>query len=211
MESDLALLTQISVIILVILITTTVFALRINSEEVSGESDETITNDFDLPTGRDIFDKTTSYGHIIFPILLTSILVIIISELKKGKDENLELNYLMEEENKSSELQKKEDISSDFENIRNELMGGEGVRIAIINSYKNMMNIFEKRGIKFEPSMTSREFMNYAMTNFDVSDEIISDITNLFEEARYSSHELDELYREQALNDLKKLEEELKR
>ena len=169
-----------------------------------------MSGDLDLPTGKNIFDKTTSYGHIIFPIILLSITLLIVYEWRGGNKGNIDLETTFEEEVKKDQQLEKENISSDFEDIRSKLIGRTDVRDAIIKAYKNMTNIFEKEGIGFEPSMTSREFMNYAMKYLDVSDETISDITNLFEEARYSSHELDEAYRDQALKDLKKLEEELK-
>lgn len=209
-ESDMALLTQISVVILVVLVSTTIFAIRLDDDNSTTEAEDSIYRDFDIPTGKDIFDKTRSYGNIILPIILISISLLIITELRRSSKGEIDVDEFFEIDEEEKKIRSKDDISSEFENIRNELKADKGVRNAIIKAYKNMMNIFEKEGIKFDPSMTSREFMNYAMTNFDVSDETISDITNLFEEARYSSHELDEPYREQAFKDLKKLEEELK-
>ncbi|MFP4051869.1 MAG: DUF4129 domain-containing protein, partial [Thermoplasmata archaeon] len=153
---------------------------------------------------------TSSHGNIIFPIILIGITLLIITEFKRRDEDEIELDEIVEMEDENISHRKTENISSEFKSIRNELKEIKGVRKAIINAYKNMMNIFKRKGIKFEESMTSREFMNYAMKNFDVSDEIISDITNLFEEARYSSHELDEFYRDQAFKDLEKLEEELR-
>ncbi|MFP4052065.1 MAG: DUF4129 domain-containing protein [Thermoplasmata archaeon] len=209
-ESDLVLLTQISVVILAILITTTVFAFNMDQTENEGGKTGTISSDIDIPSGEDIFKKTSSHGNIIFPIILIGITLILITEFKTKDEEDINLDEIVDMEDENFDHQKKENISSEFKSIRNELREIKGVRKAIINAYKNMMNIFKKKGIKFEESMTSREFMNYAMKNFDVSDEIISEITNLFEEARYSSHELDELYRDQAVKDLEKLEEELR-
>ena len=210
-ESDFTLLTQITVVILVVLISTTVFTLRLNDEDDNTAETDSIYKDFNIPTGKNIFDKTSSYGNIIFPIILLSISLLIITELRRGGKEEVKVDEFLNVDEEDKETRSTDNISSEFENIRDELKESKDVRKAIINVYKNMMKIFEKEGIKFEPSMTSREFMNYAMTNFDVSDETISDITNLFEEARYSSHELDEPYREQAFKDLKKLEAELKR
>ncbi|MFW6197178.1 MAG: DUF4129 domain-containing protein, partial [Thermoplasmatota archaeon] len=209
-ESDLVLLTQISVVILAILITTTVFAFDMDQTENEGGKTGTISSDIDIPSGEDIFKKTNSHGNIIFPVILIGITLILITEFKTKDEEDINLDGIVDMEDENFDHQKKENISSEFKSIRNELREIKGVRKAIINAYKNMMNIFKKKGIKFEESMTSREFMNYAMKNFDVSDEIISEITNLFEEARYSSHELDELYRDQAVKDLEKLEEELR-
>lgn len=209
-ESDLVLLTQFSVVILAILITTTVFAFNMNQTENDGGKTGTISSDIDIPRGEDIFKKTSSHGNIIFPIILIGITLLIITEFKRRDEDEIEFDEIIDIKDESNSHREKERISSEFQSIRNELKESKGVRKAIINAYKNMMNIFKREGIQFADSMTSREFMNYAMKNFDVSDEIISDITNLFEEARYSSHELDEFYRNQAFKDLEKLEEELR-
>lgn len=63
----------------------------------------------------------------------------------------------------------------------------------------------EDKGLKDNDSMTPREFRRIAGNRLKIAESTIYNMTKLFEEARYSVHELGGEDRERALKDLKAL------
>ncbi len=90
------------------------------------------------------------------------------------------------------------------------LSDGEDVRSTIINCYREMSQILEESGAKNDKFLTPREFKDESIENISAPRNIISEITYLFEEARYSPHKLGEDKRKRALRQLKRLKEGMK-
>ncbi len=100
-------------------------------------------------------------------------------------------------------------LSSTLSRAISDIGKGKDVREAIIEYYNEMTRLLEERGAKIEDSMTPREFKEEIIKEIPSAKDFISSITFLFEEARYSPHELKEKDREEVLNQLKALEDEL--
>ena len=83
-----------------------------------------------------------------------------------------------------------------------DLREGMDVRKAIIYCYLQMEAVVEQKG-KFDgQNMTPREFKNEVGEIFGVGGEPLEDLVRLFEEARYSTHQLTEDDREEAIGAL---------
>ncbi len=103
-----------------------------------------------------------------------------------------------------------EDLTSTVDRAITYLHKGQDVRSTIIDCYREMCRVLEQSGESNDEFMTPREFEKAVSENVPAMKEIISEITHLFEEARYSPHELTEEKREKALTYLENLKRGLK-
>lgn len=115
--------------------------------------------------------------------------------------------------NKNVTIKKDEDIqeqfSSTIDQTVEDLYSGKDVRSTIIRAYQKMCRTLEDSGVSQDDDMTPREFKNQVMGRLDVSKEAISDMTTVFEEARYSRHQMGDSDRKRALDNLERLRGEI--
>lgn len=79
----------------------------------------------------------------------------------------------------------------------------------ILQCYKRMCEILSKAGLEAAPEETAREFAESISAKFHIGEEAVTGLTFLFEEARYSNHEITEDKRIMALNHLGLLQQAL--
>lgn len=105
----------------------------------------------------------------------------------------------------------KEEVSKIIRRTMEELWGGNDPRSSIIRCYGDMCSLLEKKGngLVDAPTFTPREFLEEAEGRLPVSMERLEELTFLFEEARYSPHELSSDMVERAKIALEKIQEEL--
>ncbi len=103
----------------------------------------------------------------------------------------------------------KEVVAETIDRTLEDLYEGKDVRSSIMRCYAEMIDKLEEKGISEEDSFTPREFRAQAIKQLDVSQESVYKITSIFEEARYSNHELGEKEKETAIENLEKLKKEL--
>ncbi len=152
--------------------------------------------------GREVFGPLNQSSDL--PILVILILSIIALLIWARTHQWMEARG---QEDTKEEIE--EDISSTVDTAIKDLHTGKDVRSSIMRCYQKMCNILEESGISNEKSMTPREFRTHADEKLGVSTSRIDDLTDLFEEARYSSHSLSERDRDRALNNLKALKKGL--
>ncbi|MEF8832651.1 MAG: DUF4129 domain-containing protein [Candidatus Thermoplasmatota archaeon] len=116
------------------------------------------------------------------------------------------LTDYFEEEEESIESE----ISSTVESAISEIYEGKDIESTIMKCYEHMCLILEEQGVSDEEYLTTREFEKVANDTLDVPTSNISRIREIFELARYSSHELREKDKDEVIKDLKALKEELK-
>jgi len=85
---------------------------------------------------------------------------------------------------------------------------GKDVRGAILAAYKEMENLMRSRGVEDKDYYTPREFREFALGTLNISQEPLDTLTNLFEIARYSKHEMNETHRKMALSALEEIRNE---
>ncbi len=85
---------------------------------------------------------------------------------------------------------------------------GKDVRGAILSAYKEMENLMRSRGVEDKDYYTPREFREFAIKTLHISSKPVDTLTNLFEIARYSSHDMNETHRKLALKALEEIRNE---
>jgi len=100
-------------------------------------------------------------------------------------------------------------LTSTLDKAITEIDKGSDVRSTVINSYNEMTRVLEERGAENHEFMTPREFKEGISKKIPAAENFVSNITFLFEEARYSPHELEEKDREVVIHQLEELKEEL--
>ncbi len=88
---------------------------------------------------------------------------------------------------------------------------GKDVRGAILAAYKEMEKLMRARGVEDKSYYTPREFREFALKTLKISPKPVDTLTNLFEIARYSSHDMNENHRKLALNALEEIRNETSR
>lgn len=115
----------------------------------------------------------------------------------------------MRRRNRIREIEK-EEVSEIVRRTMEELWTGNDPRSSIIRCYGDMCSLLEKRpAIDDSPALTPREFLEEAEERIPVSKEGLEELTFLFEEARYSPHELSEEMVERAKTALESIQKEL--
>lgn len=183
----------------------------------------TILFDF-LPDIRIPFDITSSLpspyldiGFILL-LLLFGIFFTVYIYLKvheRRMDTAIDGNHISRIDGYISSKEKVEEkaiedsLSSTLDKAITEIGKGSDVRITIINSYHEMTKILEEKGAENDDYMTPREFKDQIIREIPDAENFVSNITFLFEEARYSPHELKEKDRKEVIRHLEELREEL--
>jgi uncharacterized protein YneF (UPF0154 family) len=85
---------------------------------------------------------------------------------------------------------------------------GKDVRGAILAAYKEMEKLMKSRGVEDKKYYTPREFREFALQTLRISPKPVDTLTNLFEIARYSTHEMNEEHRRMALKALEDIRNE---
>jgi len=98
-----------------------------------------------------------------------------------------------------------DDIERNIKGERRSLM----IRAAIIKTYKNTLNIMERYNFLKPRSHTPREFALAFERALPEGGKYLNDMTDVFEEARYSDHMMKERHRKKALRCFKRLYKEL--
>ncbi|MEF8831904.1 MAG: DUF4129 domain-containing protein [Candidatus Thermoplasmatota archaeon] len=176
-----------------------------------------IRGDFKLPPSPKFpsLHFLPDLGFLLLILLSGSILIYgLYLKMFSSEEENQEKHSLeplnevkMDREMYEEEME--ESLSSTLNKAIDDLHEGEAVRSTIIRCYREMSRILEVSGAKNDDFKTPREFKDEAVKKIPVQEKIISNITYLFEEARYSPHTLGEDKRDRALQHLKKLKEGL--
>lgn len=86
-----------------------------------------------------------------------------------------------------------------------ELELGSDVRSTILLCFHRFCSLLGTRGIRAQDPLTPRELEGLAIRELHVSRDATSDLTSLFEEARYSDHSLQEDHRRRALSSLDRI------
>ncbi|MDO9537587.1 MAG: DUF4129 domain-containing protein [Thermoplasmata archaeon] len=70
------------------------------------------------------------------------------------------------------------------------IAGGSDTRATVIRCYTDMCKVMSKYGVKEEEYLTPREFQKLATANLPIPEEQMRSLVDIFEEARYSQHNL---------------------
>lgn len=140
-------------------------------------------------------------GTLILTILSSTIVgILVFTNLK---------SYFTSDKTEELEKDFEVDMSSTVEEAIRGLYKGKDVNSTIIRCYQNMCYILEESGVSNDAFITPRELQKKTVSELNVSEGAISDLTKLFEKGRYSIHAMDEDDRKRAIKDLKRLKKEI--
>ncbi|MFO7791738.1 MAG: DUF4129 domain-containing protein [Candidatus Saliniplasma sp.] len=140
-------------------------------------------------------------GIFILVLLFSSVLFIL--AVVKVKD------YLSTEDREVVYDDFEDDLSSTVDEAIKSLYKGKDVHSTVIRCYQNMCDILEDQGVSNDACITPRELQLKTIAELEISEESISNLTNLFEKGRYSVHKMDGTDRNKALKNLRKLKEQI--
>jgi len=90
-----------------------------------------------------------------------------------------------------------------------DLEAGRDFRTAVLECYRTMCSILAIRGVSRQDVLTPREIEFQALSELGLSRTSIEDLTSLFEEARYSDHQIGRNDRDRAVECLTAIRNEL--
>ena len=90
-----------------------------------------------------------------------------------------------------------------------DLEAGTDFRTAVMACYQRMCSLIAARGVARQEALTAREIEGLALAELGLSQGSVDDLTNLFEEARYSMHEIGAMQRDRAMDCLTAIRREL--
>ncbi len=142
------------------------------------------------------------YGLFVSAAILTLSFVILLGGLSlalKTREVNPD----------DSELEMKMNAAEVVRQAITGLRAARAYHETILQCYKLMCKVLSSAGIDVEPAETAREFAESISVRLELGKDAVRGLTFLFEEARYSDHEITEEKRIMALNHLKSLEQTL--
>ena len=90
-----------------------------------------------------------------------------------------------------------------------DLESGTDFRTAVMACYQRMCSLIAARGVARQDVLTAREIEGLALAELGLSREGVDGLTDLFEEARYSTHEIGLAQRDRAIECLTSIRREL--
>lgn len=101
------------------------------------------------------------------------------------------------------------ELSDEIELALDDLRAEGDIRRAIIAAYARMERVLERSGLRRRPSETPFEYLRRMLGDLRVPAEAAQSLTSLFEEAKFSRHELREDARERAVEALERVRDDL--
>jgi hypothetical protein len=102
-----------------------------------------------------------------------------------------------------------DELSDEIGLALDDLRSESDIRRAVIAAYARMEKVLARSGLRRKPSETAMEFLRRVLGDLRVSAPAAQELTQLFEEAKFSSHPLDEHARTRAIAALETIRSEL--
>lgn len=134
-------------------------------------------------------------------VLLAAAAVPVVREARRRKAKRIPLDW--EPPTLADELS--DEIGLALDDLRSE----SDIRRAVIAAYARMEKVLARRGLARRASETAIEFLRRVLGDLSVSAPAAAELTQLFEEAKFSSHELAESARSRAIGALETIRSEL--
>lgn len=111
---------------------------------------------------------------------------------------------------RSERLVSRGEVKAIIDDAVDSLESGDDPRSVVYRSYLRMCNLLEKKGLVDISYMTPGEFATVAVREFHLPRSQVVELTRLFEEARYSDHDVGEGMKERSIRCLGAVSEALK-
>jgi hypothetical protein len=140
------------------------------------------------------------YTIVVFGAIILVSFSLLLGALRKAYVENRDL---------PTDLRLKESALDIIKGTRSKLEARQKYTEAIFECYRQMCEILSEKGHNIQPAQTPREFAQNVSRKLDLKADSVKGLTFLFEEARYSNHNIGDEKRGMALNYLRSLEHAL--
>jgi len=111
---------------------------------------------------------------------------------------------------KEWQMSSHEEVALALDESLDDLRSEPDVRRAIIAAYARMERALAVAGLPRRPSEAPFEYLSRALQSLDASADAVTRLTDLFEWAKFSHHEPDEAMRDQAIDALATVRDELR-
>ena len=103
-----------------------------------------------------------------------------------------------------------EDLAATMSDAIDDLEAEPDARRAVIAAYARMEGVFARHGLRRTPSETPMEYLRRILLGLTARADAVSDLTTLFEQAKFSSHEIDGSMKQDAIGALREIRDDLR-
>jgi hypothetical protein len=104
-----------------------------------------------------------------------------------------------------------EDLADAVDTTIEDLRRERDARRAVIAAYANMERVLASHGLERRRAETPLEYLARILRGLEVREHAVRSLTQLFEYAKFSAHEIDAAMKEQAIGALEKIRDDLRR
>jgi hypothetical protein len=102
-----------------------------------------------------------------------------------------------------------EDLAREMSDAIDDLEAEPDARRAVIAAYARMEGVLARHGLKRRPSETPLEYLRRILLGLTARADAVSRLTNLFEQAKFSLHEIDGSMKRDAIGALREIRDDL--
>ena len=103
-----------------------------------------------------------------------------------------------------------EELAAALDDALDDLRGEADARRAVIAAYARLERILASSGIARRPAETSDEYLARVLRDLTLGSNAITRLTSLFTQAKFSQHEVDTAMKEEAIDSLERVRDELR-
>jgi hypothetical protein len=104
-----------------------------------------------------------------------------------------------------------EDFAASIDDAIDDLENEPDARRAVIAAYARMETVLARNGLKRRPSETPVEYLRRILLGLTSRGDSVSKLTSLFEQAKFSRHEIDASMKQDAIGALREIRDDLQR
>jgi Domain of unknown function (DUF4129) len=101
------------------------------------------------------------------------------------------------------------DVAGTIDEAIDDLEAEPDARRAVIAAYARMESVLGRHGLRREPSETPLEYLRRVLLGLTARGDAVQSLTQLFEEARFSRHEIDATMKSEAIGALRTIRDDL--
>jgi hypothetical protein len=102
-----------------------------------------------------------------------------------------------------------EDLVAEMTDAIDDLEAEPDARRAVIAAYARMEGVLARHGLRRRPSETPLEYLRRILLGLTARADAVTRLTNLFEQAKFSLHEIDATMKREAIGALKEIRDDL--
>lgn len=102
-----------------------------------------------------------------------------------------------------------EDLVASMSDAIDDLEAEPDARTAVIAAYARMEGVLARHGLRRKPSETPLEYLRRILLGLTARADAVSRLTSLFEQAKFSRHEIDSGMKQQAIGALREIRDDL--